>query len=75
MKSLILGFVVAVAIIGCGKPDPEPQPGPGPGPGPDKTFTLQFKQLKVSGEILPGAKVTVAEAKSVITTEVTKLEQ
>lgn len=76
VTNMVLVSICLIVLASCGH-DPEPGPGPGPGPGPipDKTFSLKFKQLDVSGEILPGAKVTVAEAKAVISTEVNKLEQ
>jgi hypothetical protein len=76
MKSLILGLVVAVAIIGCGK-DPEPGPGPvPPGPQPsEKTFSLTLGRLDVKGTISAGSTITPEKAKAVISAEVKKLEQ
>lgn len=51
MRSLILGFVVAIAIIGCGK-DPEPTPGPGPIPPGPNSFALKSTYLDISGIVV-----------------------
>lgn len=70
MKKLILVSLVLITAA-CSK-DPVVPPGPGP---KVTTFTAGNSNIQIQGEILPGAKSSVEEAKAAVNLAVDMLEK